>query len=322
MVVRDFTLTRFQFPRDRVIGDSQVRVEHCHVGVLELHDSDGRDRHRLLLQPVPSAAGLARARAGVPRGGLAGARRRAPGRPAQPHRPAARRQHPRLLDPLRAGDQPGAVGPARQGAGPAALASARRPRSQGPALRQRPRFPPLRRGLRRAVRAGAARRATAASRSRSAIPTSTGTCTGCALVREAVGDAGPIMVDANEAWSPKEAIRRLRLFLREGFDILWIEDPVLRDDFEGLREIRLAVPEILVNTGEYLGLRGQAQADRGARRRHPQRPRPDQRRDAGRLARRRARPRGLARQHQLRDRRASGGGAARVPLDGILVPEL
>jgi L-alanine-DL-glutamate epimerase-like enolase superfamily enzyme len=30
---------------------------------------------------------------------------------------------------------------------------------------------------------------------------------------------------------------------------------VLRDDFDGLREVRLAVPEILVNSGEYLGLR-------------------------------------------------------------------
>ena len=64
------------------------------------------------------------------------------------------------------------------------------------------------------------------------------------------------MIDSNEAWSPKEAIRRLKIFLREGHEILWMEDPCLRDDFEGLREIRLAVPEIMVNSGEYLDLHG------------------------------------------------------------------
>jgi L-alanine-DL-glutamate epimerase-like enolase superfamily enzyme len=77
-----------------------------------------------------------------------------------------------------------------------------------------------------------------------------------AIVGEIAEGVGPIMVDANEAWSPKEAIRRLKLYLRGGYDILWVEDPCLRDDFEGLREVRLAVPEVLVNTGEYLDLHG------------------------------------------------------------------
>jgi L-alanine-DL-glutamate epimerase-like enolase superfamily enzyme len=61
------------------------------------------------------------------------------------------------------------------------------------------------------------------------------------LLRDAVGTSGPVMVDANEAWSPKEAIHRLDIYRRAGFEILWIEDPCLRDDYEGLREIRLAV---------------------------------------------------------------------------------
>lgn len=76
------------------------------------------------------------------------------------------------------------------------------------------------------------------------------------LLRQAVGDAGPIMVDANEAWSPTETVRRLRLYQRAGFDILWIEDPCLRDDFDGLREIRQAATGVHVNSGEYLDLRG------------------------------------------------------------------
>jgi hypothetical protein len=34
--VRDFTITRFSFRRDRIIGDSQVRADCCHAAALEL----------------------------------------------------------------------------------------------------------------------------------------------------------------------------------------------------------------------------------------------------------------------------------------------
>ena len=37
---------------------------------------------------------------------------------------------------------------------------------------------------------------------------------------------------------------------------LWIEDPCLRDDFDGLREVRAGAPWAHVNSGEYLDLRG------------------------------------------------------------------
>ena len=50
------------------------------------------------------------------------------------------------------------------------------------------------------------------------------------------------MVDANEAWSPNEAVRRADAYRRAGFDIFWIEDPCLRDDFEGLARVRAGVP--------------------------------------------------------------------------------
>jgi L-alanine-DL-glutamate epimerase-like enolase superfamily enzyme len=77
-----------------------------------------------------------------------------------------------------------------------------------------------------------------------------------ALLKEATGGRGPVMVDANEAWSPREAVRRLDIYRRAGFEILWVEDPCLRDDFEGLREIRAGAPWAHVNAGEYLDLRG------------------------------------------------------------------
>jgi L-alanine-DL-glutamate epimerase-like enolase superfamily enzyme len=76
------------------------------------------------------------------------------------------------------------------------------------------------------------------------------------LLQEAVGTEAAVMVDANEAWTPKETIRRLDIFRRAGFEILWVEDPCLRDDFRGLREIREAVPSVHVNSGEYLDLHG------------------------------------------------------------------
>ena len=55
-------------------------------------------------------------------------------------------------------------------------------------------------------------------------------------IAAAVGPGATLMVDANEAWSPKEAIRRAHAYRDAGFNIYWIEDPCLRDDFAGLRK--------------------------------------------------------------------------------------
>jgi L-alanine-DL-glutamate epimerase-like enolase superfamily enzyme len=76
------------------------------------------------------------------------------------------------------------------------------------------------------------------------------------LVQETVGCECLLMADANEAWTPKEAIRRLHAFHDAGVPLYWIEDPCLRDDFDGLRSISEAVPHVLVNAGEYLNLSG------------------------------------------------------------------
>jgi L-alanine-DL-glutamate epimerase-like enolase superfamily enzyme len=79
------------------------------------------------------------------------------------------------------------------------------------------------------------------------------------LVQDVVGPDCQLMADANEAWSPKEAIRRLHAYQGAGVPLYWIEDPCLRDDFEGLRSISQAVPFTLVNSGEYLSLSGKRQ---------------------------------------------------------------
>jgi L-alanine-DL-glutamate epimerase-like enolase superfamily enzyme len=78
-------------------------------------------------------------------------------------------------------------------------------------------------------------------------------------VLSVVGSDAILMIDANEAWSPKEAIRALHAYRDAGINIYWVEDPCLRDDFDGLARVCAEVPFTLVNTGEYLDLRGKRQ---------------------------------------------------------------
>jgi L-alanine-DL-glutamate epimerase-like enolase superfamily enzyme len=54
-------------------------------------------------------------------------------------------------------------------------------------------------------------------------------------VREAVGDAFEIMVDANQCFSVSEAIRRARAF--EPFGLAWLEEPLPAEDLAGHVEL-------------------------------------------------------------------------------------
>jgi L-alanine-DL-glutamate epimerase-like enolase superfamily enzyme len=54
-------------------------------------------------------------------------------------------------------------------------------------------------------------------------------------VREAVGDAFEIMVDANQCFSVSEAIRRARAF--EPFGLAWLEEPLPAEDLAGHAEL-------------------------------------------------------------------------------------
>jgi L-alanine-DL-glutamate epimerase-like enolase superfamily enzyme len=75
------------------------------------------------------------------------------------------------------------------------------------------------------------------------------------LLRQTVGTGVPVMVDPNEAWNARQTIDALATFARAGHAIFWVEDPVPRDDIDGLKLIRrLAVTR--VNAGEYLDLSG------------------------------------------------------------------
>jgi L-alanine-DL-glutamate epimerase-like enolase superfamily enzyme len=75
------------------------------------------------------------------------------------------------------------------------------------------------------------------------------------LLRKATDGRGPVMIDANEAWTAQQTVDALRAFERAGHRIFWVEDPVPRDDIDGLRMLRrLGLSH--VNAGEYLDLSG------------------------------------------------------------------
>ena len=76
------------------------------------------------------------------------------------------------------------------------------------------------------------------------------------IVRDTVGTDATLMADANEAWRGEEAARRLQTYADNGFELFWIEDPVKRDDIDGMRAVRTAAPDIRLNLGEYLDMSG------------------------------------------------------------------
>ncbi|MEX0762310.1 MAG: mandelate racemase/muconate lactonizing enzyme family protein [Dehalococcoidia bacterium] len=63
-----------------------------------------------------------------------------------------------------------------------------------------------------------------------------------------------LLIDANEYWSPKQAIRKVRE-MEEQFDLTWVEEPARRWDFLGLRRISDSV-RAAVCAGENLDTLG------------------------------------------------------------------
>jgi L-alanine-DL-glutamate epimerase-like enolase superfamily enzyme len=49
-----------------------------------------------------------------------------------------------------------------------------------------------------------------------------------------------VLIDANEYWSPKQAIRKMRE-IEEIYDVTWIEEPARRWDYLGLRRVKRGV---------------------------------------------------------------------------------
>lgn len=70
------------------------------------------------------------------------------------------------------------------------------------------------------------------------------------IYRDATGSAPALMLDANESWSRKEAVRHIRR-LEEHLDLAWVEEPVRRWDVDGLSMVTRSV-KAAVATGENL----------------------------------------------------------------------
>lgn len=77
-------------------------------------------------------------------------------------------------------------------------------------------------------------------------------------VRQQLGDAVPIMVDANQQWDRPTAQRMCRIF--EQFNLVWIEEPLDAYDFEGHAALAaqfdtpIATGEMLTSTQEHFEL--------------------------------------------------------------------
>lgn len=68
--------------------------------------------------------------------------------------------------------------------------------------------------------------------------------------REAIGPDTNLMVDANGAYTAKQALEKCQQFT--GYGVMWFEEPVSSDNLEGLRFIREHAPaQINIAAGEY-----------------------------------------------------------------------
>ena len=82
-----------------------------------------------------------------------------------------------------------------------------------------------------------------------------------AIMKDALSvntDAPDLMIDANEYWSPKQAIRKVRE-IESSYRLAWVEEPARRWDFLGLRRVSDAISapvcagENLDTLGDFLG---------------------------------------------------------------------
>jgi L-alanine-DL-glutamate epimerase-like enolase superfamily enzyme len=70
------------------------------------------------------------------------------------------------------------------------------------------------------------------------------------IAREAIGTDAELMVDANGAFAPREAIAQSQRYAE--FGVSWLEEPVTQDDPEGLYAVRRqAPPGMAIASGEY-----------------------------------------------------------------------
>jgi L-alanine-DL-glutamate epimerase-like enolase superfamily enzyme len=255
MRIADYRMTRFQFARDRVIGDSQVHIDAVNIAALEVIDESGRiglGFAQSLFHPLPNQSEIIRVfeqevwpglvgqsplalvhRVGRPRGG----NQRGFGLPFEEALQVA------LWD----------LGAKQAGLPLHRLLGSRRDRVKAYAS-----------GLDyhltddefRAFFAHADSLGYRAFKIKVGHPDFDRDLARLDLLKQAVRPGAAVMIDANEAWGAKEAAVKIHKIHDLGHEILWVEDPILRDDLEGLRQLKAAAPWTMINSGEYLDAAG------------------------------------------------------------------
>jgi L-alanine-DL-glutamate epimerase-like enolase superfamily enzyme len=255
MNIKAFRITRFQFARDRVIGDSQVRADDVNAAALELISEGGAvglGFVQTLFAPLPDQAEIERIFAAEVWPGIDG--QKAIALVHRVARPRGGNQRAASL-PFHEALQVALWDLAAKEAGLPlhVLLGSRRDRVKAYAS-----------GLDfhlsddafQALFAHAADIGYRAFKIKVGHPDFDRDLQRLTLLKAVIPKGSEVMIDANEAWSSKEALMKLDRIRRAGHDLLWVEDPILRHDFEGLRTLRHAAYWTQINSGEYLDLQG------------------------------------------------------------------
>jgi len=254
-VIADFRLTRFQLPRSRAIGDSQVRVEEMHALAVELIAGDGTAGlgfAQALFDPFPAVQECRRVFSRQIWPELAGARAA-----ALIHRVACPRGGNRREASLGLGEavQVALWDLAARQAGMALHHYLGATRESVPAYASGLDFH-LDDAAFTDFFAGAAADGFTAFKVKLGHPDFARDLHRLDLLRRAAGDGAGVMIDANEAWGAKEAIGKVRRIREAGHRLIWVEDPIPRDDLAGLCMMRRSLPDTMINSGEYLDAAG------------------------------------------------------------------
>lgn len=255
MGLAEFRITRFQFARDRVIGDSQVRADDANVAALELVSTTGHvglGFVQTLFTPLPDQSEIERIFATEVWPGIAG--QPAIGLVHRVNRPRGGNQRATSL-PFHEALQVALWDLAAKEAG---LPLHRLLGSQKDRVRA------YASGLDfhlsdddfQALFTHAAAIGYTAFKIKVGHPDFDRDLHRLNLLQAVIPKGSQIMVDANEAWSAKEAATKIEAIRAAGHTLLWVEDPILRHDFPGLRMLRQSLPGTQINSGEYLDLSG------------------------------------------------------------------
>jgi len=255
MRLSSFRITRFQFARDRVIGDSQVRADDVNCAALELLTDDGKvglGFLQTLFQPLPDQAEIERVFASEVWPGLEG--KHPAGLVHQVTRPRGGNRRAFTL-PFYEAVQVALLDLAAKAVDLPLYkllgASRNKVRAYASGLDFHLTDTEFADFFAHADSIGYA-----AFKIKVGHPDFEWDLNRLNILQKSVRKGAGFMIDTNEGWGAKEALNKLGVIRRAGYDLLWSEDPILRDDLPGLKMLCDEVSWTMINSGEYLDARG------------------------------------------------------------------